>query len=66
VDVATRATKASDPDRLAENQAIIANDAAVFVDRDRTEAQTTVEYVTRPAFTPRGLPGLEYAGPAEL
>ena len=56
----------SDPDKLAENQAIIAKDAAVFVDRDLTAAQTTVEYVLKPAFTPRALPGLEYAGPAAL
>jgi len=56
----------SDPDKLAENQAIIAKDAAVFVDRERTASQTTVEYVIKPAFTPRALPGLEYAGPAQL
>ena len=56
----------SDPDKLTKNQAIIAKDAAVFVDRDRTAAQTTVEYVIKPAFTPRALPGLEYSGPAQL
>ena len=56
----------NDAEKLAENVAIIRADAAKFVDNERSGLQTTVEHVLKSAFSPRALPGFDYAGPVDM